>query len=190
MNWTSIVSAIAAGMLSAVAMFTPVDQPRVTTVENDPTIDTVEYDMDYALNALRDIYGNDDLTFVCHTERYEGSSDTATAWVIFGGNMNEIHLLSRLCREISGMENEIAQAEPALRTWVVLNILNHEAVHTTGIQSEMLTECQALNTTDVLARELGMPEENIELLQNKYYTNVYVGFQREGYYDENCVVTF
>jgi sirohydrochlorin ferrochelatase len=71
---------------------------------------------------------------------------------------------------------ESSQAEkvnPPFEQVVAVHVLTHEAVHLTGVQSESLTECRALQRDTLVARALGASPEAARVLARRYAALAY-----------------
>jgi hypothetical protein len=75
---------------------------------------------------------------------------------------------------------------PSEDQYVAVHVLTHEAVHTSGVKSEPLTECKAMQRDATTAEQLGASKEDARRLARLYWLVVYPRMP-EDYRDAGCV---
>jgi hypothetical protein len=88
------------------------------------------------------------------------------------------------CKDLRGYLHS-DKRHPSMAQLQAVHVLTHEAVHTSGVKSESLTECKALQRDARTARLLGAPEAGAKALAWLYWKTVYP-YMPDGYRDAGC----
>lgn len=96
---------------------------------------------------------------------------------------HEAFLSAKMCAGIERFQRNPAAADDD--AIMAVHVLSHEAVHLTGVRSESLTECLALQMDEDVMMRMGAPAAVAAAAAHRYRTNIYPRLSAE-YKAESC----
>jgi hypothetical protein len=105
-------------------------------------------------------------------------------WGPDGEPEHTAHITWEQCRELRRYLRS-DKRHPTLAQLQAVHVLTHEAVHTSGVKVEALTECKAVQRDARTARLLGAPDDGARALAWGYWKTVYPNMP-DDYRDGGC----
>ena len=96
------------------------------------------------------------------------------------------HIKWEQCKVLRGYQRSDKQ-DPKEREYIAVHVLTHEAVHTSGVKSEALTECMAVQRDAAMAKLLGASDIDARKLAWLYWKLIYPNMPDE-YRDAGCTL--